>query len=58
MLISQCYQDKNKSKYTCDKCKINIRIKNMYKIYVQAPEEKITKKWDLCTKCYEKIFKD
>ena len=57
MLIGVNKFDRNKSKYTCDRCKIELLAEERFVICVGHKFKAPKKKWDLCKKCYRAFAK-
>ena len=58
MLIKMDPNNALNSKYKCDICKVNLNVKDYFKISVIDKRiNKSYKLYDLCPKCFEKINK-
>lgn len=52
MLIEMGYARNQQTRYTCDRCNIEMMSKERHAIYVQKPLSTAKKRWDLCPTCY------
>lgn len=55
MLIKKDLTSKGQSRFTCDRCKIDLTTNTRRGIYVQHDKRSPIKKWDLCLSCYGKL---
>lgn len=57
MLLEINRYDKMKSKYICDRCKTLVTNEDRIIIAVGLPNKNIKRKWDLCIKCYNALYR-
>ena len=56
MLVYRDYKDKEKSKYLCDRCKIELTSSERFIISVEIVKTRVKKKkYDFCQKCYREL---
>lgn len=55
MLIINCRNDRNKSKYKCDRCGKECFLHEKRGVYIENDLGRAVKAWDLCLRCYKAL---
>ena len=55
MLIEKSTRGEGQSKFTCDRCEVNLTTETRRGVYIQQNNRMPKKHWDLCGKCFASL---